>query len=90
MLLCLSFITFNIQAQELNCTVKVTAQKLQTTDPRVFQTLQKSLTEFMNNRKWTGDTYSANEKIECSIVINITEEKSNNRFIAQATIQANS
>jgi hypothetical protein len=89
LLLCLSLITFNSFAQELNCTVKVQAQKLQTADPRVFQTLQKALTEFMNNRRWTGDTYSQNERIECSVVINITEEKSANRFIAQATVQAN-
>jgi hypothetical protein len=27
----------------------------------------------MNNRKWTDDTYKNNERIECSILINITE-----------------
>jgi len=55
----------------------------------VFQTLQKSLTEFMNNRRWTGETYAPNERIECTILINITEEKSDNRFVAQATVQSN-
>ena len=90
LLLCLLLPAFNAAvAQELNCTVTVNAQKLQTTDPRVFQTLQKSLTEFMNNRKWTGDTYTAGERIECNILINITEEKGANRFAAQATVQAN-
>lgn len=89
MLLCLCLTAFNAAAQEFNCTVKVNAQKLQTTDPRVFQTLQKTLTEFINNRRWTGDTYAPNERIECSILINITEEKENNRFTAQATVQAN-
>ena len=91
LLFCLSFIAYSYQAvaQELNCTVKVNAQKLQTTEPRVFQTLEKTLTEFMNNRKWTGDTYSSTERIECSILISILEEKGSNRFTATMNVQAN-
>ncbi|MBK7872412.1 MAG: DUF4835 family protein [Saprospiraceae bacterium] len=51
-------ITFQIsQAQELNTTVKINVQKLQTVDPKVFQTLEQSFREFMNSKKWTEDYY---------------------------------
>ncbi|HUM46644.1 MAG TPA: DUF4835 family protein, partial [Chitinophagales bacterium] len=76
-------------AQELNCTVKVITAQLQTADPKIFQTLQKSIYEFMNNRKWTNDNFSTNERIECSILINITQEISSDKFGAQITIQSN-
>lgn len=89
LLLCLLLPAFSAVAQELNCTVTVNAQKLQTADPRIFKTLEKSLTEFMNNRKWTGDTYSANERIQSNILISIVEEKGSNRYSASMQVQAN-
>ena len=75
--------------QELNCTVKVITAQLQTADPQVFQTLQKSIYEFMNNRKWTNDNFAANERIECSLLINVTQELASDKFGAQLTIQSN-
>jgi hypothetical protein len=85
----LLFISYASYAQELNCTVKVSAQKLQTTDPRIFQTLQKALTDFMNNRKWTTDIFATQEKVECSFLVTITSELGGNKFGAQLTVQAN-
>lgn len=78
-----------IHAQELNCTVKVITAQLQTADPKIFQTLQKSVYEFMNNRKWTNDNFKSGERIECSILINITQEISSDKFGAQISVQSN-
>ena len=78
-----------LQAQELNCNVQIITPKLQTADPKIFQTLKNSIREFMSNRKWTGDSYTNQEKIECSILINITKELGIDRFTAQVTIQSN-
>lgn len=75
-------------SQELKCTVEVIAQKLQTTDPKVFKTLRTSIYEFMNNRKWSNDVFRTEEKIECSLFINVTEETSVNVFRAQVNIQS--
>lgn len=75
-------------AQELNCTVKVITAQLQTADPKIFQTLQKSITEFMNNRKWSNDNFTASERIDCSILINITQEIASDKFGAQISIQS--
>jgi hypothetical protein len=73
-------------AQELNCGVTINTQQLKTTDPKVFTTLQTSITEFMNTRKWTSDVFQPEEKIDCEIVITITEEVASDRFKAQASI----
>jgi len=75
-------------AQELNCQVKVSAPNLQSTDPAVFTTLQQSITEFINNRKWTNGVYKPEERIQCSILINITQESGNDKFTAQITLQS--
>lgn len=77
------------KSQELNCQVKVIAPTLQTTDPKVFETLQQSIFELMNNRHWTGDNFKTEERIECSILISVTQEISSDRFGAQITVQSN-
>lgn len=60
--------------------------QLQTTDPSVFQTLQKSIYEFMNNRKWTTDHFKATERIDCNLLLNVTQELGDNNFGAQLTV----
>lgn len=60
-------------AQELNCTVQILSSQIQSSDKRAFETLKKAIYEFMNTRKWTNDQFRAEERIECSILINITK-----------------
>ncbi|MES2592636.1 MAG: DUF4835 family protein [Bacteroidota bacterium] len=72
-------------SQELNCKVQVLSQSIQGTDKSVFETLQTAIFEFMNNRKWTNETFKNNERIDCSILINVTERPSTDDF--KATIQ---
>jgi len=76
----LFIITLNfVVAQELLCDVSVSAPDVSkiTTDPKVFKTLENQIREFMNNTKWTSETYGENEKIECSIFIAIKAQKGN-------------
>jgi hypothetical protein len=76
-------------SQELNCTVQVLSPQLQNSaDKKIFQTLQQSIFEFMNNRKWTNDVFQQEERIECSIVITISERPSADVF--KGTIQVQS
>ncbi|MDX2002559.1 MAG: DUF4835 family protein [Chitinophagales bacterium] len=74
--------------QELNMQVDVVAQKLTTADPKIFQTFRTTVYEFMNNRKWTSDNFQQNERIDCKMQINITEQLGTNTFRATATIQS--
>ncbi|WP_394759629.1 DUF4835 family protein [Flavobacterium sp.] len=60
------------QAQELNCSVNFNTDQVGATNQQVFKTLKKSLTEFVNNTKWSGQNYKGSEKIECSFFFTIT------------------
>ena len=63
-----SSVTFS---QELNCTVNVIAQQTGNENNVVFKTLENQLTEFINSTKWTNKSFGLQEKINCSMVINI-------------------
>jgi len=76
-----------IQAQELNCIVQINTQTLTNSNQPIFKTLERSLNEFVNNTKWTNKPYKQNEKIDCSMVINVTSYGSD-QFVA--TIQVSS
>lgn len=81
--------TANVSAQELNVQVTVSSQQVQgTSNQRIFSTMQKQITEWMNTRRWTKDVYAFNERIECNIFINITEKIDNQNY--KATIQVQS
>lgn len=75
-------------AQELNCSVSVISPRIQSSDKRIFTTLQTSIIEFMNNTKWTNDKFKNEEKIECSIQIEIEERVGTDEF--KASIQVSS
>lgn len=78
-----------VAAQEINVKVTVLSNKISTkTDKKVFNTLQTQLTNFLNNRKWTGDDYKPNEKIECAFLLNLNKELDKNVYSASLTIQA--
>lgn len=84
----LSIFTLNGVAQELNCTVSVISPQVQNTEKRIFETLQKDIREFMNSRSWTSDVFALEERIECSILITVSERISADRY--KATIQVQS
>ena len=75
-------------AQELNFTVNVNIQKLQTVDPSVFSTLENTLQEFVNNQKWTNDAFEQEERIEGNILLTVQEELSPTSFKASLAIQS--
>jgi len=75
-------------SQELNCNVSVGTSQLQGTNKQVFVTLQKALSDFMNNTVWTNNVFEFNERIECNFMFNITEEVSTGSYVATLNIQA--
>jgi Domain of unknown function (DUF4835) len=80
--------TVNLQSQELRCNVQVVSQQIQGTNKQVFETLQNSIYEFMNNRVWTNHIYTMEERIECNLMFNITSQLSADEFEGSLTIQA--
>lgn len=73
------------QGQELNCRVVVNADQVQTTERSVFQEMEFTFAEFMNNQRWTEDQFDAEERINCNIILTISEMPSIGRF--QASVQ---
>ncbi|KOS08046.1 hypothetical protein AM493_19810 [Flavobacterium akiainvivens] len=86
-ILLLLFVGFTASAQELNCNVKVSYDRITDANPQIFKTLEKSLQDFVNNTKFTTRNFARNERIECSMFINLSAYNSNN-FSASLQVQA--
>ena len=68
-ILCVFFASFYSQAQELNAVVIINAEQTGKADLQVFKTLERSLTEFINTRRWTDRNFKQQERIDCSFNI---------------------
>ncbi|MCU4166658.1 DUF4835 family protein [Carboxylicivirga caseinilyticus] len=84
----LLMVGIHLNAQELQCAVQVVSPSVQGSNKKVFETLQKAIMEFMNNQNWTSDVFKAEERIDCNIMINITEMVSVDEFKGSIQIQA--
>ncbi len=91
LIISISILVFSAPAfsQELNCQVSIVSQQVQgTTERQIFDQLQKSIFEFMNNNKWTKDLYTSQEKIDCSILINVTTKVSSDEYAGTIQVQS--
>ena len=85
----LAFCVGSLDAQELQSRITIVTDKLSSqTDKKIFKTLQASLINFVNNRKWTNDQFETNEKINCSFLITHEQELGDNSCKATLTVQA--
>lgn len=69
-----------LKAQEFICQVQVTSPQVEGTEKKIFQTMQQSIYDFINNRKWTNYAFKPEERIECSILITISDRISSDQF----------
>lgn len=85
----LSVLGISAFGQELNCSVQVVSPQIQDASAQLlFKNLQDAIYQFMNNTKWTTDNFTNQEKIECTIFINITAENSPSDFNATLQVQS--
>src|SRR6056300_1073649 len=75
-------------AQELNCQVQINSQQIAINDNTIFESMQRSVYEFMNTRRWTNDKFKPAERIDCSILIQIDKRIGNDLY--EATFQISS
>ena len=76
-------------AQEIQARLTVQTNKISTkVDKKIFNTLQTTLTNFINNRKWTTDAFTSSEKIQCNFLLSIEQELGNNVYRGKLTVQA--
>lgn len=77
-------------AQELQAKITVNHAQIEGTDASVFDNLQHTLEQFVNERQWTHLQFRKNECIVCNFNITVTKyDKSSNKFSCKALVQAN-
>jgi hypothetical protein len=84
----LAFALSSVKAQELNCQVTVNFSKIGGADQQFYQSMENTIREFMNTRKWTSDVFQVQERITSSITIMLDERVSTNVFKATVQIQS--
>lgn len=86
----LFFLLLNIsffQGQDLNCEITIDARQTGQENLQVFKSLENQLYEFINNNSWTGRSIRPNEKINCTMFLNISS-MDNDSFNGTLQIQA--
>jgi hypothetical protein len=85
--LLLSILSFPILAQEINCNVTINAQNIQISDRSIFQDMENAFEQFLNNRRWTTETFRPEERIRCNIVLTLETMPNIGSFTASLQIQ---
>jgi len=67
-------------AQELNATVNVLIPQQVISPPEFFNSMKSTITEFLNGRKWSKDTWQNSERIQCTFQITIEQQVDNRSF----------
>ena len=82
--------TLPLNSQELQAKININHSQIQGTDVSVFENLQQTLEQFVNERQWTPLQFQNNERIQCTFNITVTKYiHEENRFECSALIQAN-
>ena len=73
-------------AQELNVQVAIQHDRILNVDQQVFRTMESSIRDFLNTRKWTTDEWGTQEKLDMNIMIGLTKKPDPNDDVYDATI----
>ncbi len=71
------FAVVQLNAQELNCTITVNADKIPGSNKQIFSTLESALNEFVNQKRWTNFNYKPQELINCNLTITVLDQTGN-------------
>ena len=79
-----------LRAQELQVKVNINHSQISGTDISVFENLQQTIEQFINERQWTPLQFQKYERIQCSLNITVLKyNRDDNHFECSALIQAN-
>ena len=76
------------KSQEINALVTVNSDQISGSNKQVFSTLERSLSEFINQTKWTERQVKPEERINCAITIIVNSQPSTNNFNASIQVQS--
>lgn len=88
-ILCLG--SWALKAQELQATITINTEQLQLDQQRgsslMYAELQRTLQDFLSNRRWSNDNFAPEEKIKLQINLLLTKASSQGDFEANARVQ---
>lgn len=85
----LLFCSTSLFGQEFRCNVSVSSSRVEGTYKQVFESMRKDIYEFLNNHKWSDNIYTMDERIECNIFIQITDQIAADEFKGTMQVQLN-
>ncbi|MFT4642766.1 MAG: hypothetical protein ACI89R_000607, partial [Candidatus Azotimanducaceae bacterium] len=80
--------SLQLTAQEINATVTINSDNVSGSNKQVYQTLERSLTEYINQKKWTENNFKIQERIQCAFTLTILDQPSSNEFVGNIQIQS--
>jgi hypothetical protein len=78
-------------SQELNCQVDILPDpklSLGPVEKEIFLELENSIYDFMNTTKWTNDIFEIEERINCNILITVTDLPTTTTFVGKIQVQS--
>lgn len=82
-------LSIKMNAQEINATVTINSDNVAAgSNKQVYQTLQRSLTEYINQKKWTDNNFKQQERIQCAFTLTILDQPASNQFVGNIQIQS--
>ncbi|MCH8556695.1 MAG: DUF4835 family protein [Balneolia bacterium] len=81
-------LTENLHAQEIKARVDLNTSQVSSSDYDYLQELRTLIEEYVNNNRWTEDTFQEDERIEVDIRITLVNADNNANFEANLIIQS--
>lgn len=75
-----------IFAQELDCSIQVSARQIEGTDREAFSEMREVLYEFVNNTIWTNYSFKLEERIECTILLTLSTRVSSDQYTGKLNL----
>ncbi|MDR1762668.1 MAG: DUF4835 family protein [Dysgonamonadaceae bacterium] len=76
------------RAVELNATVKVNSDRIESANQALFSSLERAMAAFINDSQWSSATFAKNERIDCNFSLSVLEKVTETSFKAELYIQA--
>ena len=80
-------VSLHAAGEELNANVVLNHSKVQGADTDVFKQLEEGISQFLNERKWTSNTYEEKERISCNFNFVVEEYSPDGSFTCSLMVQ---
>ncbi|MDC9722613.1 MAG: DUF4835 family protein [Urechidicola sp.] len=82
------FVAVQVNGQEINARITIISDNIPGSNKQVFQTLERDLNDYINQKKWTNRNFLPQEKIDCAFTITLQEQLASNEFKGNIQVQS--